>query len=98
MSDFIRKLLYAIREGHFDTRGQRGQVIDPNFPGYLGLPEGTRKTAKKLFDCEEEAGKRADSCIHGQGITIFARDRPQLYRRAKTKEPINQFSAVLFSQ
>lgn len=68
--------------GHFDTRGQRGRVNDPNLPGATWVsPKGHGKTAKKLFDCEEVLGKRAetDSCIHGQGITIFARDRPQLH-------------------
>lgn len=62
------------------TRGDREvRSTTRTCRGYLGLPEGPRKTAKKLFDCEDESGKRADSCIHGQGITIFARDRPQLY-------------------
>lgn len=55
-----------------------------------------RKMAKILFYSMKKL-VNAD-CIHGQGITIFARDRPQLYRRAKTKEPINQFPAALFSQ
>lgn len=60
VSDFMRKLLYAIREreGHFDTRRQRGRVNDPNLPGYLGFPERPRKTAKKLFYGKEETSKR----------------------------------------
>lgn len=59
-------------------------------------PKGQGKR-RKSFSMVRKKLVNAD-CVHGQGITIFARDRPQLYRRAKTKEPINQFPAVLFSQ
>lgn len=58
----------------FDIKGQRGQR-----PGGVGLatwvPAGPKEKREKASDCEE-AGN-AD-CIHGQGITIFMRDRPRL--------------------
>lgn len=40
------------------------------------VPAGSQKKSEKKLTTVKEAGN-AD-CVHGQGITIFARDRPRL--------------------
>jgi len=57
----------------FDMKGQRGSMTRTRWTTWV--PAGPKEKREKAFDCEE-AGD-AD-CIHGQGISIFARDKPRL--------------------
>jgi hypothetical protein len=99
-ADFTREPLRAISERNFDMQGQGGSMTRPRcWATWVEGPwaKGSGKMRKSTRSCQEASNASAGAFTVKVLPFSRATDRNP-YRRAETKEPINQFPAVLFSQ